>query len=89
MDLYLFYKECLTNIIRHSGSTSVSTQIHVTKKEIRLIVTDNGCGTANKVPPSLKRRARFLGAKIQAGVAHEGGTIITLIVKSSRLTFKQ
>jgi signal transduction histidine kinase len=78
IDLYLFYKECLTNIIRHSGATRVFTRLNVAQKVIQLTVIDNGCGTGNNIPPSLKRRARFLRAKLHANPAVGGGTEITL-----------
>jgi signal transduction histidine kinase len=91
IDIYLFYKECLTNIIRHSGATRVSTRISSTKKEICLTVTDNGCGMdttlGNEIPSSLKRRARFLKAKVHAESAPEGGTIITLRYRTWKLRF--
>ena len=78
IDLYLFYKECLTNIIRHSGATRVSTRLNVDQKTIKLTVIDNGCGTDNNIPSSLKRRARFLRAKLQAKPVVDGGTEIIL-----------
>ena len=85
-DLFFFYKECLTNIIRHSGATSVSTQVVADRKIIQLTITDNGRGIdattgSNEVPPSLKRRARLLVAKVLIDHPFDGGTCITLKVK--------
>jgi signal transduction histidine kinase len=84
IDLYLFYKECLTNIIRHSGATCVFTRLHAAQQVIQLTVIDNGCGTGNNIPPSLKRRARFLRAKLHATPAVGGGTEITLQFRNRR-----
>ncbi|HUV63016.1 MAG TPA: histidine kinase, partial [Sedimentisphaerales bacterium] len=43
-DLFLFYKECLINICRHSGATQLDTHLTATKKEIHLTISDNGRG---------------------------------------------
>jgi len=81
IDLFFFYKECLHNIIRHSGATSVSARLTADPKRIRLTVTDNGHGLNGDVPGSLKRRARLLGAKLDVGQPEAGGALITLILK--------
>jgi len=88
IDLFFFYKECLTNIIRHSGATSVSTRMQATPQAICLTVTDNGRGidarNPHALPPSLKRRARLLGAQVTAAPPAGGGTHITLKLKLKR-----
>lgn len=85
IDLILFYKECLTNIIRHSGATIVSTKLIAEKKEVCLIVSDNGRGTQGKVPASLKRRAHLLGGHVSAEGNAEGiATVITLRFRPRR-----
>ncbi len=70
IDLFLFYKECLTNILRHSESTEVSVRIESNGSSTKVSVSDNGIGIAesngNETPPSLKRRARLMKAKIRA-----------------------
>lgn len=91
IDIYLFYKECLTNILRHSGATRASIRITGTKREVRLTVTDNGSGLGeskeNGIPASLKRRARLLGAKLSVESPSTGGTSITLIYRRRRIKF--
>ncbi|MDG1241937.1 MAG: histidine kinase [Opitutae bacterium] len=80
-DLFLFYKECLINVCKHSGATQLSTQLIATQKETRLTVTDNGCGLTNSSsnnPRSLKRRARLMGARIHTETPPSGGTSISL-----------
>lgn len=88
IDLFFFYKESLTNIIRHSGATRVDTKLRATKRTIHLTITDNGTGIPNTpdidVPPSLKRRARLLRANVSIERPEDGGTKIILNVKRRR-----
>lgn len=84
VDLFFFYKECLNNILRHSGATAVTTRLTATPKLITLNVVDNGLGIAisakgsNGTPPSLKRRAHLLHAKVFVESPPAGGTSVTL-----------
>jgi signal transduction histidine kinase len=82
VDLFLFYKETLVNISRHSGATRFSTRLEADHKEIRLSISDNGCGLPEGVPSSLKRRARLLGAKVTAETPTSGGAGIHLTLKT-------
>jgi signal transduction histidine kinase len=83
-DLLLFYKECLVNISRHSGATRFSTHVEATAREVRLRVTDNGKGVADRIPESLKRRARLMGALIASDTPEMGGTCILLSLRTRR-----
>lgn len=87
IDLFLFYKEALINIIRHSGATSVKTRLVADGKEVRLTVTDNGHGHEGEFPASLQRRARLLGAHSSVTQPDSGGTQITLILKTQKFEF--
>lgn len=85
LDLYLFYKEALTNIIRHSGATKVTTELIADAKQIQLTVVDNGHGLDAAVPKALARRARLLRAELSLGTPDSGcGTRINLVVKKRR-----
>lgn len=88
VDLFLFYRECLVNISRHSEATYFSTQLIAKPKSVQLMVSDNGSGITNpkfkKIPPSLKRRARLLKAKVKTEDTESGGTRITLIRKNRK-----
>ena len=80
IDLFFFYKECLTNIIRHSKATKVTTTLIANSKAIDLTITDNGKGISTtfdkkQIPPSLKRRARLLGATVTAFSSEKGTRI--------------
>jgi signal transduction histidine kinase len=77
IDLFLFYKECLTNVVRHSGATRVICRVEMTAKQLNVSVTDNGQGTSS-VPLSLRRRARLLGAKVSTTFPAGGGAGIQL-----------
>jgi signal transduction histidine kinase len=91
----LFYKECLANIIRHSGATRVTTRLVATPRGLHLTVMDNGHGLATgadgqndgrnggrRVPASLRRRARLLRARVTADHAPDGGARIELSMRT-------
>ena len=44
IDLFLFFKESLTNIIRHSAATRISSHLRATPGELTLKIVDNGEG---------------------------------------------
>jgi signal transduction histidine kinase len=94
IDIFFFYKECLTNILRHSGATKISTHLKVTGDLIQLTVSDNGRGLpsgpgARFTPPSLKRRARILGATVVVEQPEGGGTSLCLKVKLRKFSLFQ
>ncbi|MDP0491396.1 MAG: histidine kinase [Verrucomicrobiota bacterium JB023] len=76
-DLFLFIKECLTNIVRHAEATRCQIRLVGSPSRITLDVTDNGLGV-KQVPPSLNRRARLLRAKVSAKTPKDSGTRISL-----------
>jgi signal transduction histidine kinase len=84
IDLYLFHREALINIIRHSGATEAITRLVASPGEIVLTISDNGCGIADGPPSSLKRRARLLGADFSVEPPEAGGTRIVLKLKSRK-----
>jgi signal transduction histidine kinase len=87
-DLFLFYKECLVNIARHSGATHLVTRLKATRSRIYLEVQDNGRGIENSVkdrtPSSLKRRAQLLRAYLSTEHPPSGGTRIELSLRTRR-----
>ena len=88
IDVVLFYKECLTNVLRHSHASRVVTRLTANRNGLSLIVSDNGCGLSeshvDRVPTSLSRRARFLGAHVSATEPVDGGTTITLRIRNKK-----
>ncbi len=89
IDLLLFHQESLINIIRHSGATRVHIRLSAVEGEIVFTVSDNGRGLDGRVPASLKRRARLLGAEVEAGVAGATGARIVLRLKNRRCGFRK
>ena len=87
-DLFLFYKECLVNISRHSEATQFTTRLTATRRGIHLRISDNGRGLAQSgdegAPSSIKRRARLLGAKVTVDSPATGGTCIDLKLRTRR-----
>ena len=90
LDLFLFYKECLTNILRHSGATEVVTQMVADAEQVNLKVSDNGHGMDGasefQIPPSLKRRARLLGGQATAEPYGSSGLTIQLSLRLKKQT---
>ena len=90
-DLFLFYKECLVNISRHSEATEFSVQLTADSKQINLTIEDNGLGYTPRpnaeAPPSLKRRAQLMHADLQLQSPKNGGTRVILILKRRRYLF--
>lgn len=81
IDLYLFHKECLVNVIRHSGASHVVTKLSAAPGSVALEVSDNGEGFAGEVPASLARRARLLGAKVLISHPEGSGTSVLLTLR--------
>ena len=90
-DLFLFYKECLVNISRHSGASKYTTELKAWATGVRLRICDNGRGLGDSddggIPPSLKRRARLLGGNVTVSNPAEGGTCIQLDVRIRKWVF--
>ncbi|WP_018970893.1 sensor histidine kinase [Rubritalea marina] len=85
IDLVLFYKECLINIIRHSGATEAATELKATTNAISLVVEDNGNGYDGGLSKALQRRARLLGAKAEIETSSQGGVRIRLSLTKLKL----
>jgi len=83
-NLFLFYKEALNNIVRHSGATSVEISFTVLEKGLTLRIKDNGRGFGELQTASgtglrnLSARADAMGAKVSIESDPGGGTVIRL-----------
>ncbi|MEP4078848.1 sensor histidine kinase [Haloferula sp.] len=84
VDIFLFYKECLTNIIRHAQATQVSINVSANNRDIVITVYDDGRGYSGDVPASLQRRARLMGGNVRVEHPESGGTSIILKLQTSR-----
>lgn len=90
IDIFLFYKECLSNIIRHSQASRITTRLTVNKRRLLLVVSDDGIGLNGNVPPSLKRRARLLRGQVASSTLSPKGSEIRLELSlKTRLLFLQ
>ena len=82
VDLCLFHKECLANILRHAEATQVTIELKVTKNDVHLSVSDNGVGIGQQetieIPKSIQRRSRLLGSRVRIETPQDGGTRIVL-----------
>ena len=82
IDLCLFHKECMANILRHAEASVVSTELKASEQNVRITVTDNGLGLAGKeIPKSIQRRSSLLGSKVRHETPENGGTRIILTFK--------
>ncbi len=86
-DLFLFYKECLINISRHSRAARVNARLEASKRQITLTVTDDGVGLLDRVPPSVQRRAHLLHGRVSLEKPPQGGTTIQLTLRPPRRLF--
>ncbi len=84
-DLFLFYKECLANVGRHSSASQFIVHLKADPRAVTLTVEDNGRGYTPKdgteVPASLKRRAHILRGKVSLEQPDNAGTRIKLVLK--------
>lgn len=90
VDLYLFYKECLINVCRHSGASKFATRLVADSNMLSLTFSDNGKGLNGhgQIPSSLARRARLLRAKLKVDTVPDQGTSVTLTLKTKRFGFR-
>jgi signal transduction histidine kinase len=88
--LFLAFREALTNIVRHSRATEVRASLRVEGRELRLAVADNGCGLPPDKPAAemngvANMRARIEKLQGQFAITSEPGrgTTVTFSVPLS------
>jgi signal transduction histidine kinase len=90
--LFLFYKEAIHNILKHSRATHVSVRLWDENDQLAIEIIDNGIGipvTAEGLPTTVKKledRARLLNGQLQITSSKETGSRIQLLIKCSNLT---
>lgn len=90
--LFLFYKEAIHNVLKHSGANQVSIKLWDDHDKLALEIVDNGIGAckgSNGVQPhfnKLEDRARVLAGHMEVHASAGVGTRILLLVKRSHLT---
>lgn len=89
--LFLFYKEAIHNVLKHSKADTVSIRLWDDDDKLALEILDNGIGlpsgdvTEHATVRKLEDRARVLGGLLQIISSKETGTQIRLLVKRSHL----
>ncbi len=87
--IFLFFKEALANIARHSNARHVDLSLRRAAPFIELVIADDGRGfdlaTVNRGVGlnSLRERARTIGGTCQIDTAPDCGTRVTLRVPVS------
>jgi len=85
--LFLVFKEALTNVVRHSGAAEVSLGIQVEQGELRLIIADNGRGLPLNTRTgemdgvnNMRSRIEKLGGRFEIGGEAGKSTIVRVQV---------
>jgi signal transduction histidine kinase len=90
--LFLFYKEAIHNVLKHSKANRVWIRLWDEDDKLALEISDNGVGIpadTRKSPVTVNKlqdRARVLDGLLQVVSAANDGTRIRLFVKRSHLT---
>ncbi len=82
--IFRIFQEALTNVMRHSGATSVKVSLAERGRRIVLVVEDNGCGVAPERVRNnsslgitgMRERANALGGRVTVRSLQEGGTVV-------------
>ena len=89
--LFLFFKEALHNIMKHSRADQVTVRVWDENDQLAIEIRDNGNGlpgaTSNHTPAvsKLQDRAHTLHGLLRIASNHDDGTRIQLFVKHSHL----
>jgi len=81
--LFLLFKECVTNAVRHADCTRARVELRVDGRGLALAVSDDGCGFDPSAPSdgngleSMRRRALALGGTLEVDSAAGRGTRLT------------
>jgi signal transduction histidine kinase len=86
--LFLGFKEALTNVVKHSGANEVRLLVRVTDETLRVEVADNGGGLrtpdaasgAHEGIASMRRRMEKLGGQFEIADAPGRGTTVKFLV---------
>jgi signal transduction histidine kinase len=91
-NLFLFFKESLHNVVKHSKAEHVAIRFWDEGNQLALEVFDQGIGIPLNaegqpvVVRKLEDRARLLAGHLQITSSKDGGTRIRLLVKRSQLS---
>lgn len=81
--LFLAFKEALTNVVRHAGATQVWLRMSVKDGQIIVVLSDNGRGFASRERQAgadgvanMKERLRALGGQCEISSGNGNGTAV-------------
>jgi signal transduction histidine kinase len=88
--LFLAFKEALTNVVRHSGASEVRLKIELQAGQVRLSISDNGRGLPVGEPTgemdgvaNMRARVEKLGGRFEIASEPGRGTVLRFCVPSS------
>lgn len=86
--LFLFYKEAIHNVLKHSRANYVAVRMWDEEDSLALEINDNGIGMpdvahSHENASKLQERARLLNGNLQIASSEGEGTSIRLFVKHS------
>lgn len=87
VNIVRFFKECIVNIVKHSGASVVSTQIRLENSFLVITVTDNGTGYydvqnhGGRGMKNMRRRIENMGGEIT--ISSQSGTCISVSIPVS------
>jgi signal transduction histidine kinase len=85
-EVFLIFKECVNNMVRHSQCTEATVELRITGGWLVLQMSDNGRGfdlagtTEGNGMPSMRVRANKLGGNLDVVAPNGHGTTVTLKV---------
>jgi signal transduction histidine kinase len=90
--LFLAFKEALTNVVRHSHATEVRLRIGLEQGEAKLSVTDNGCGLPDSLRSeemdgvtNMRARVEKLGGRFELRSQPGHGTTLNFSVPANKI----
>lgn len=81
-NIYLVFKEAISNVVRHSDCTEASIKARFNAKSFYLQISDNGKGFDERTPNSrnginnMRKRAHLSGAKLEIETGPGSGTTV-------------
>jgi signal transduction histidine kinase len=87
IQIYRIAQEAITNAVKHSRAKTISVNLDVNGKDIRLVVRDDGIGIEADAATGvgcglrgMRYRARAIGGRCEVANATGGGTVVTCVI---------